>query len=70
MGGDIFRSSTLHCSPRLCGYGLIKEYHSILTLPTSHYKYRSNVAISINRSAIVPNQPAILRGGTFILFLR
>eukprot|EP00956_Cyclotella_meneghiniana_P008571 scaffold11636_cov62-Cyclotella_meneghiniana.AAC.2 len=32
--------------------------------------YRSGVATAINRSAIVPNRPAILRGGTFVLFLR
>ena len=32
--------------------------------------YRSGVATAINRSAIVPNRQAILRGGTFILFLR
>ena len=37
IGGDNFRSSTLHFTPRLSMFGLIKEYHSISTLSTSHY---------------------------------
>ena len=29
----------LRFTPRRCMFGLIEEYHSISTLPTSHYKY-------------------------------
>ena len=39
MGGDKFGSSILHFTPRWSMFGLIKEYHSISTLPTSYYKY-------------------------------
>ena len=39
VGWDNFRSTTLHFTPRWCMLGLIQGYHSISTLPTSHYKY-------------------------------
>ena len=38
-GGDKFGSKPQRFTPRLCVFGLIKEYHSISTLSTSHYKY-------------------------------
>eukprot|EP00956_Cyclotella_meneghiniana_P037494 scaffold139628_cov55-Cyclotella_meneghiniana.AAC.1 len=34
-----FGSSILDFTPRWSMFGLIKEYHSISTLPASHYKY-------------------------------
>ena len=39
MGGDNFGMRPLRFTPRRCMFGLIEEYHSISTLPTSHYKY-------------------------------
>ena len=39
MGGDNFGSSTLRFTPRQSMFGLIVEFHSISSLPTSHYKY-------------------------------
>ena len=39
VGGDDFGSSTLRFTPRWSMFGLIQEFHSISTLPTSHYKY-------------------------------
>eukprot|EP00956_Cyclotella_meneghiniana_P022616 scaffold43037_cov48-Cyclotella_meneghiniana.AAC.1 len=40
MDGGHFSSSTLNVTPRLCAvFGLVEEYHSISTLPTSHYEY-------------------------------
>ena len=39
MGGDNFGSSTLRFTPRQSMFGLIREYQSISTLPTSHHKY-------------------------------
>ena len=38
MGGDNFGTRPLSFTPRWCMLGLIEEYHSISTLPTSHYK--------------------------------
>ena len=39
VGGDNFGSNTLRFTPRWSMFGLIKEYQSISTLPTSHHKY-------------------------------
>ena len=39
VGWDNFRSTTLHFTPRWSIFGLFLEFHSISTLPTSHYKY-------------------------------
>eukprot|EP00956_Cyclotella_meneghiniana_P019767 scaffold34309_cov43-Cyclotella_meneghiniana.AAC.1 len=39
MGGTEIRSTILHLTPRWSMFGLNKGYHSISTLPTSHYKY-------------------------------
>eukprot|EP00956_Cyclotella_meneghiniana_P044910 scaffold342529_cov182-Cyclotella_meneghiniana.AAC.1 len=39
MGGDNFGMRPLRFTPRQCMFGLIEEYHSISTLPTSHYNY-------------------------------
>ena len=38
-GGDNFGSRPLHFTPRWSIFRLIQEFHSSLTLPTSHYKY-------------------------------
>ena len=38
-GGDDSGSSTLRFTPRWSIFGLFLEFHSISTLPTSHYKY-------------------------------
>ena len=50
MGGDNFGVRPLHFTPRWCRFGLIQEFHSISTLPTSHYKYNEwleNIEIGI-----------------------
>ena len=39
MGGDNFGTRPLSFTPRWSMFGLIQEFHSILTLPMSHYKY-------------------------------
>ena len=39
VGGDNFGSSTLPFTPRWSMFELIQQFHSISTLPTSHYKY-------------------------------
>ena len=39
MGGDNLGSSTLRFTPSWSKFGLIVEFHSISSLPTSHYKY-------------------------------
>ena len=39
VGGDNFGSGTLRFRPWWSMFGLIQEFHSISTLPTSHYKY-------------------------------
>ena len=39
VGGDNFGSSTLRFTPIRSMFGLIVEFHSISSLPTSHYKY-------------------------------
>ena len=39
VGGDNFGSSTLRFTPRWNMFGLNQEFHSISTLPASHYKY-------------------------------
>ena len=39
VGGDDFGSSALCFTPRWSVFGLIQDFHSISTLPTSHYKY-------------------------------
>ena len=36
---NMYNSSTLLFTPKWCMFGLIQEYHSISTLPTSHYEY-------------------------------
>ena len=39
IGGDSFSSKPQRFTPRWSMFGLIKEYQSISTLPTSHHKY-------------------------------
>ena len=39
VGGDNFGSSPLRFTPRWSKFALIQEFHSISTIPTSHYKY-------------------------------
>ena len=39
MGVDNFGMRPLRFTPRWCMFGLIQEFHSISTLPPSHYKY-------------------------------